>query len=180
MVTTLSREEEYYQLRVHRVKILVVEDDFASRQFLIRWLMEIGEVDVAISGTEALEAFSNALGARSPYDLVTLDIMMPDVAGADGAGADEGAGVLVQRSAEVAYRDDDGTERPAYREGGDPGAMRRLSGEADPACGVVREAQGARTGEGAEFPLKIWGKWRIFECYPCPDGEIGRRASFRS
>jgi|APIni6443716594_1056825.scaffolds.fasta_scaffold1203728_1 two-component system, chemotaxis family, chemotaxis protein CheY len=63
------------------MKILVVEDDFASRQFLIRWLMEIGEVDVAISGTEALEAFSSALGARSPYDLVTLDIMMPDVAG---------------------------------------------------------------------------------------------------
>jgi two-component system, chemotaxis family, chemotaxis protein CheY len=63
------------------VKILVVEDDFASRQFLIRWLMEIGDVDVAISGEEALEAFSNALGARRPYDLVTLDIMMPDVAG---------------------------------------------------------------------------------------------------
>jgi two-component system chemotaxis response regulator CheY len=63
------------------VKILVVEDDFASRQFLIRWLMELGQVDVAISGSEALEAFSKALGERTPYDLVTLDVMMPDVAG---------------------------------------------------------------------------------------------------
>lgn len=78
------------------MKILVVEDDFASRQILIRWLMDIGEVDVAISGNEALEVFSKALGT-DPYSLVTLDIMMPDMAGTT---------VLVRmRGLESSYKD---------------------------------------------------------------------------
>lgn len=78
------------------MKILVVEDDFASRQFLIRWLMDLGEVDVAISGHEALEMYAKALGTE-PYSLVTLDIMMPDVAGTT---------VLVRmRGLESSYKD---------------------------------------------------------------------------
>jgi two-component system, chemotaxis family, chemotaxis protein CheY len=63
------------------VRILVVEDDFAGRQFLIRWLKPFGEVDVAVNGNEALRHFSVALATGEPYGLITLDVMMEEMSG---------------------------------------------------------------------------------------------------
>jgi len=59
------------------MKTLVVEDDFTSRKLLQRFLSQYGECDVAVSGTEAVEAFQNALEERR-YDLVCLDIKLPN------------------------------------------------------------------------------------------------------
>jgi two-component system, chemotaxis family, chemotaxis protein CheY len=65
------------------MKILIVEDDFASRKMLQKILSEFGESDCAVDGKEALWAFSNALGRNEPYDLVCLDIMLPQMDGSD-------------------------------------------------------------------------------------------------
>ena len=63
------------------MKVLIAEDDFASRKFLLRFLQQYGECDVTVDGQEAIEAFEMAMEDEEPYDLICLDIMMPGVDG---------------------------------------------------------------------------------------------------
>lgn len=63
------------------MKILIAEDDLASRKFLNKFLSQYGECDLVIDGLEAIDAFMMALKENSLYDLVCLDIMMPKVDG---------------------------------------------------------------------------------------------------
>ncbi|WP_419781096.1 response regulator [Maridesulfovibrio sp.] len=67
------------------MKILVAEDDFASRNFLQLFLRKYGEVDVAVNGSEALDVFKAALDENAPYKYVFMDIMMPEKNGLDAA-----------------------------------------------------------------------------------------------
>ncbi len=60
------------------LRVLVVEDDFTSRLLLQKLLAPYGEVHIAVNGKEAVSAFGGALEAGQPYDLVCLDIMMPE------------------------------------------------------------------------------------------------------
>ena len=59
------------------MKILLAEDDFATRKFMANFLSKYGECDVTVDGMEAVDAFMMALEDGEPYDLVCLDIMMP-------------------------------------------------------------------------------------------------------
>ncbi len=59
------------------MKSLVVEDDFASRKLMQRYLSPFGECDVVVDGQEAVEAFELSLLENDPYDLICLDIMLP-------------------------------------------------------------------------------------------------------
>lgn len=63
------------------MKILIAEDDFASRKFMLRFLSKYGECDITVDGKEAVEAFTMALEAGEGYDLICLDIMMPEMDG---------------------------------------------------------------------------------------------------
>ncbi|MBP5306310.1 MAG: response regulator [Lachnospiraceae bacterium] len=63
------------------MRILIAEDDFASRKFMMRFLQKYGECDVTVDGMEAVDAFLMALEAGEGYDLVCLDIMMPELDG---------------------------------------------------------------------------------------------------
>ncbi len=63
------------------MKVLVVEDDFISRNFLQKLLGKFGACDVAVNGEEALVAFNHAHSEKAPYDLICLDIMMPEMDG---------------------------------------------------------------------------------------------------
>lgn len=63
------------------MKILIAEDDFASRKFMMRFLSKYGEVDVTVDGLEAIDAYRMAWESDEPYDLVCLDIMMPTLDG---------------------------------------------------------------------------------------------------
>ncbi|MFO7802455.1 MAG: response regulator [Desulfovermiculus sp.] len=63
------------------MKTLVVEDDFASRLFVQKVLSAYGEVHIAVNGKEAVEAFQMALAEGSPYDLVCMDLKMPEMDG---------------------------------------------------------------------------------------------------
>jgi len=64
-----------------KLKILIVEDDFPSCKILEEYLSEYGDSTTAANGIEGVEAFKNALDAGTPYDLVCLDIMMPEMDG---------------------------------------------------------------------------------------------------
>jgi len=63
------------------MKTLIVEDDFLSRKLMLAYLTPLGECDVAANGLEALEALMLACDMGKYYDLVTLDIMMPEMSG---------------------------------------------------------------------------------------------------
>lgn len=64
-----------------KLKMLIVEDDFPSCKILEEYLSEYGDSTTAANGIEGVEAFKNALDAGTPYDLVCLDIMMPEMDG---------------------------------------------------------------------------------------------------
>ena len=66
------------------MKTLIVEDDFTSRLILQELLNSYGLSHIAVNGKEAVEAVRQALAAKAPYDLICLDIMMPEL---DGQGA---------------------------------------------------------------------------------------------
>jgi len=67
--------------RGYNMRILIAEDDYASRKFLYKFLSAYGECDITIDGIEAVDAFMLALDEGKPYDLVCLDIMMPKLDG---------------------------------------------------------------------------------------------------
>jgi two-component system, chemotaxis family, chemotaxis protein CheY len=63
------------------VRILIAEDDFVSRNLLNRLLAPIGDVEIAANGREAYSAFKIALENNQSYDLICLDILMPEIDG---------------------------------------------------------------------------------------------------
>jgi two-component system, chemotaxis family, chemotaxis protein CheY len=63
------------------MKTLIVEDDFTSRLLLQGILKEYGPIDIAVDGKEAVFAVKNALLKDAPYNLICLDIMMPEMDG---------------------------------------------------------------------------------------------------
>jgi len=63
------------------VKTLIVEDEITSRVLLRELLKRFGPPHVAMNGKEAVDAVSTALQAKEPYDLICLDIMMPEMDG---------------------------------------------------------------------------------------------------
>lgn len=63
------------------MRILIVDDDFSSRLILQEMLSPYGDCDIAVNGTQAVESFMLAWHEDRRYDLICLDIMMPDVDG---------------------------------------------------------------------------------------------------
>lgn len=63
------------------MKSLVVDDDFFCRRILQNLLASYGESHIAVNGNEALFAFEQAHREKEPYDLICLDIQMPDISG---------------------------------------------------------------------------------------------------
>jgi two-component system chemotaxis response regulator CheY len=63
------------------MKTLIVEDDFTSRLLLQEILKSYGPSHIAVNGKEAVEAAHLARKTGAPYDLICLDIMMPEMDG---------------------------------------------------------------------------------------------------
>jgi two-component system chemotaxis response regulator CheY len=63
------------------VRILLVEDDFASRLVLQAFLSRYGDCHIAVNGKEAVDAFRAAVERGEPYDMICMDIMMPEMDG---------------------------------------------------------------------------------------------------
>lgn len=63
------------------MRILIAEDDHTSRVLLQEILGPYGECDLVENGTQAIEAFMLAWHEGPRYDLVCLDILMPQVDG---------------------------------------------------------------------------------------------------
>ncbi len=87
------------------MKTLIAEDDFTSRLLLQGILQAYGECHISVNGLEAVAAFRTALDAGVPYDLVCLDIMMPEMDGQTALkrirGIEEAAGIFSSDGAKI-------------------------------------------------------------------------------
>jgi two-component system, chemotaxis family, chemotaxis protein CheY len=64
------------------MRVLIVDDDFYSRSFLEYILHPYASCDVAENGEEAVMAFQQALKDQKPFELVCMDLRMPEIDGA--------------------------------------------------------------------------------------------------
>uniref|UniRef100_UPI00102B466F response regulator n=1 Tax=Candidatus Magnetaquicoccus inordinatus TaxID=2496818 RepID=UPI00102B466F len=63
------------------MKTLIADDEFANRELLKHYLRPYGECFLAEDGAEAVALFKSHLASGSPFHLVMMDIMMPNMDG---------------------------------------------------------------------------------------------------
>ena len=63
------------------MRILIVDDDISTRQLLHAILMNYATCDLAVDGKEAVDLVKKSIEEEKIYDVVFLDIMMPELNG---------------------------------------------------------------------------------------------------
>lgn len=63
------------------MRILIVDDDCLNATLIKTILRKYGECSFAENGVVALELFNNAVNENMRYDLILMDIMMPELDG---------------------------------------------------------------------------------------------------
>jgi two-component system chemotaxis response regulator CheY len=63
------------------VRCLIVDDDELGRELLAHYLEGVAECEMAHNGAIAVEMFRHAFELGEPYDLIILDIVMPEMDG---------------------------------------------------------------------------------------------------
>lgn len=63
------------------MKILIAEDDNECRRVLNLYLTPLGECDAVEDGALAVECVKRALAQNTHYDLICLDVIMPNLDG---------------------------------------------------------------------------------------------------
>jgi two-component system chemotaxis response regulator CheY len=63
------------------MRTLIVEDEITSRLLLQKFLSQYGVCHVAVGGREAVATFRAARESGQPYDLICMDIEMPEMDG---------------------------------------------------------------------------------------------------
>ncbi len=63
------------------MRALIAEDDRTSRVLITRILAPYADCTVVVNGIEAVSLFRTALELDRPYDLICLDVLMPELDG---------------------------------------------------------------------------------------------------
>jgi two-component system chemotaxis response regulator CheY len=63
------------------MRILIVDDDTPNRKLLTDIVSKLGECEAVAGGQEALSAFKKAWEDWRPFNLIFLDILMPEMDG---------------------------------------------------------------------------------------------------
>lgn len=87
------------------LRMLLVEDDFDSRLLMQTFLSNYGECHVAVNGKEAVSAFRSVLEHGKRYDLICMDVMMPEMDGREAVrqvrALEEEYGILSSSGAKI-------------------------------------------------------------------------------
>ncbi|MCG6552808.1 MAG: response regulator [Candidatus Magnetominusculus sp. LBB02] len=87
------------------MRVLIAEDDSTSRSFMRSFLEPYGDCDLALNGAEAVDAFKLANEEGKPYDLICMDVMMPEMDGITALKAirdmEKAAGVVKEDEVKV-------------------------------------------------------------------------------
>jgi two-component system chemotaxis response regulator CheY len=65
------------------MRVLVVDDELVSRKKMEIIMRNFGECVAVDSGEAALKAFGDAIVNGAPFDLITLDVSMPEIDGTE-------------------------------------------------------------------------------------------------
>ena len=65
------------------MKILVVDDEIVSRKKMMRITTDFGSCEGVQNGKAALSVIKTSLEEWQLYDLITLDVSMPDISGVE-------------------------------------------------------------------------------------------------
>ena len=65
------------------MKILIVDDEMVSRRKMEIVMREYGDCQAVENGNAAIRAFTEAIETGAPFDLITLDVSLPDMDGTD-------------------------------------------------------------------------------------------------
>ena len=65
------------------MRTLIADDDFTNRRILQKIIEAYSDYDVVMDGEEAAKAFELAWQDKVPYDLILMDVMMPNQDGVD-------------------------------------------------------------------------------------------------
>ena len=65
------------------MRILIVDDDTTNTNLLASMVAKLGESETAHSGKEAISVFKSAWEDWRPFDLIFLDILMPEMDGCE-------------------------------------------------------------------------------------------------
>ncbi len=69
--------------RKKTMKILLIDDEPIALTKLELMLTNVGHCDTAVNGIQATEHFVKSISENQPYDLVAIDIELPDITGLD-------------------------------------------------------------------------------------------------
>lgn len=63
------------------MKFLIIEDNYVNSRLLQKILDAYGTYDVSFNGQEGLDMYEKSLKNQDYYDIIFLDIMMPEIDG---------------------------------------------------------------------------------------------------
>jgi two-component system chemotaxis response regulator CheY len=87
------------------MRILIAEDDLTCRLLMQQFLKDLAPSDIAVNGKEAVDAVRLAMDNGTPYNLICLDIMMPEMDGHEALrqirGLEEDRGIGRRQRAKI-------------------------------------------------------------------------------
>ncbi|MGD8855545.1 MAG: GAF domain-containing protein [Chloroflexota bacterium] len=80
--TPRKQQPETLMAQYHPLRILLAEDNAVNQKLALRLLEKMGyRADVAGNGLEVIEAVERSSAANAPYDVILMDIQMPEMDG---------------------------------------------------------------------------------------------------